>query len=583
MPRANGLALIVALAACAGAGRTSSPRPTPGGAVGDSVQIVIASTTDVHGRLRGWDYYADAEDSLRGLARAATIIDSVRQVQPGRVILVDAGDLLQGNPLTFVAARVDSTAAHPVVAAMNALQYDAAALGNHEFNYGLPTLERAIGEARFPFLAANAFLANGKRAAPASRIVERSGVRIGIVGATNPGVAVWDRDNVAGRWTFRDIVSSVRDEVRALDGRADAIVVVVHSGLGEPSSYDTVGTGMPSENVGARIAREVPGVNVVVLGHSHRELADSVINGVTIVQARNWATSVSLATLHLRRAADGWHISATRGALVQAAGHAESPAIVAATARAHDATVAYVRQTLGTTAQAWRADSSRVADAPIIDFMLDVMRRQSGADLAATASFDLGAALPAGPITVAQVARLYPYDNTLRAVRITGRQLREYLEYSARYYRTFGTPEWETSPTDPRVPGYNFDIVAGADYTLDLSRPLGQRVTRLEVKGRPVADSDTFTLALNNYRQTGGGGFAMLRGAPVVYDHQEEIRDLLIAEVRRRGVLQPADFSVRNWRLEPAAARAAAYAAMHASAFDTPGAVGAAAPAQGRR
>jgi 2',3'-cyclic-nucleotide 2'-phosphodiesterase (5'-nucleotidase family) len=557
-----------------GSGATTAVAPGS-----DTTQLVIAATTDVHGRLRGWDYFADAPDTLRGLSRAATIIDSVRASHPGRVVLVDAGDLLQGNPLTYVAARVDSTPPHPVIAAMNAMRYDAAALGNHEFNYGVPFLTRALEQSRFPFLSANTYRTNGTRAYGGSHVVERGGIRVGIVGATTPGVMVWDRDNVRGRLVVRDIVPDVAREVREVRRRADVVVVVMHTGLGEPASYDTVATGLPSENVAARVAREVPGIDLVVIGHSHREVADTVINGVTIIQPRNWATSVATATMAMSRAGGRWRVDRTRGVIVRAAGHAEHPAVVAATERAHQATVRWVNQSLGTTPVAWRADSARVADVPLIDFMLEVQRAAAGTDLAATAAFDIGATLEPGPITVAKVARLYPYDNTLRAVRITGRQLRDFLEFSARYYRTAGTPDAAASPTDPRIPGYNFDIIAGADYTLDISRPVGQRVTRLSVRGRDVVDGDSFTLALNNYRQTGGGGYAMLQDAPVIYDRQEEIRDLLIAEVRRRGVLRPEDFARRNWTLEPPQAAAAAYRAMSGGAFDASGTVR---PAEGR-
>ena len=162
-------------------------------------------------------------------------------------------------------------------------------------------------------------------------------------------------------------------------------------------------------------------------------------------------------------------------------------------------------------------------------------------------------------MTAARLQALYPYDNTLRAVRISGKQLREYLEQSARYYRTAADG---TASVDPDIPGFNFDVVSGAEYTLDVSRPVGQRVTRLEVRGKRVTDADSFTMALNNYRQTGGGGFSMLRGAPVVYDKQEEIRQLLLDEVRRKGTITPDDYFERNWRLEPAAAVAALYGQM---------------------
>jgi 2',3'-cyclic-nucleotide 2'-phosphodiesterase (5'-nucleotidase family) len=180
---------LLASLACARGPRAEAPA---------SVQLVVVSTTDVHGRLTGWDYFADRPDSLRGLARAATIVDSVRAANPGRVVLLDAGDLLQGNPLTYVAARVQPFEVHPVIAAMNMMRYDAAAIGNHEFNYGLEVLDRAIAKARFPFLAANTFRPGGGRAYPAYALVERAGVKVGIVGATTPGSLVWDRDHRRG-------------------------------------------------------------------------------------------------------------------------------------------------------------------------------------------------------------------------------------------------------------------------------------------------------------------------------------------------------------------------------------------------
>jgi 2',3'-cyclic-nucleotide 2'-phosphodiesterase (5'-nucleotidase family) len=213
-----------------------------------------------------------------------------------------------------------------------------------------------------------------------------------------------------------------------------------------------------------------------------------------------------------------------------------------------------------------------VQDTPLIDFILEVERRAANADLASTSAFSLDASLDAGPITEAELARLYPYDNTLRAIRITGRQLRDYLEFSARYFHTFAGDTGRTIPLiNERVPGYNYDIVAGADYVIDVSRPVGSRLTSLAVKGKPVADADTFTLAVNNYRQAGGGGYAMLRGAPVVYDRQQEIRELLVDEVARRRTLTPEPYVTRNWRLEPSTAVGAAYLAMHASPTERAG------------
>lgn len=187
----------------------------------ESVDIVVASTTDVHGRITAWDYYANKAETIRGLTRAATIVDSVRAANPGRVILLDAGDLLQGNPLAYVAAKVSANRANPIIAAMNAMHYDAAAIGNHEYNYGVPYLDTAVKQATFPFLSANTYGLDPAdvHAYSSWTIVDRAGVKVGVVGATTPGVMLWDAENIKGRLRFGDIVPAVRQavqEVRAL-------------------------------------------------------------------------------------------------------------------------------------------------------------------------------------------------------------------------------------------------------------------------------------------------------------------------------------------------------------------------------
>lgn len=527
------------------------------------VELTIAATTDVHGRLRGWDYYAGGADPAHSLAAAATIVDSARRANPDGVVLVEGGDILQGNPLLYVAARVRPTPVHPVIAAMNVMRYDAAVLGNHEFNYGVPLLQKAIAQAGFPFVAANVLDAQGKPWVAPYTMVTRRGVRVAIIGGTTPGSMVWDREHLkAAGLTVTDIVPAVRQRVQeARRAKADVVLVLLHSGLNEPASYDTIATGLPSENVAGRIPREIDGIDVVVYGHSHRELVDSTINGALVMQPRNWAGSVGLGTLTLERRQGRWAVVARTGRSVRAAGHREHPDVLAAARSTHEATVAWVNEPVGRTSVAWRADSARVTDAPITDLVNEVMRRTTGAELSATAAFSLEAALDTGAITQAELSRLYPYDNTLRAVRITGAQLRDFLEHAARYYRTVGADGRAAGGIlDPSVPGYNFDVVSGADYTIDLRRPVGQRITRLQVRGREVLPTDSFTMALNNYRQGGGGGFSMLAGAPLVYDRDLDIRQLVIDEVRRAGTLDPAAYAQRNWTLEPASAREQAYA-----------------------
>lgn len=543
----------------------TSPLAAPLPAQPARVEIVIAATTDVHGRLRGWDYYTNRADPTYSLAAAATIVDSVRAANPERVVLVEGGDILQGNPLTYVVARVTPPPVHPVIASMNVMRYDAAVLGNHEFNYGVPLLRQAVAQAGFPFVAANVRDARGRPFVAPLTMVVRGGVRIAIVGGTTPGAMVWDRDNLrAAGLMVSDIVPAVRAGVaEARRQKADVVVALLHSGLDGPASYDTVATGLPSENVAARLPREIDGLDVVVFGHSHREVVDSTVNGALVMQPRHWAASVALGTLTLEKRGGRWAVVGKKGQAVRVAGHRESPEVLAASAASHRATLAWVTAPVGRTSVAWHADSARVADMPVTDLVNEVMRRTTGADLSATAAFSLDAGLDTGAITQATLSRLYPYDNTLRAVRVSGAQLKAFLEHAARYYRSLDADGRVPADgiVDPAVPGFNFDVVAGADYTIDLRQPIGRRITRLTVRGREVAPTDRFTLALNNYRQGGGGGYAMLAGAPVVWDKDLDIRQLIIEEVQKAGTLDPARYATRNWTLEPAAARDAAYAA----------------------
>src|SRR5215210_1639309 len=365
--RSKGLRFVVlASVACA---PSQLPRPTA------PVDLVIATTTDVHGRLRAWDYYANQAEAVRGLSRAATIVDSVRAANPGRVILLDAGDLLQGNPLTYVAAKVSRDRTNPIIAAMNSMRYDAAAIGNHEYNYGVPYLDSAVRQATFPFLSANTYRIdpNGVHAFRPWVIVERAGLKVGIVGATTPGVMIWDAENVRGRLRFGDIVPAVRQAVQEVRGAgADIVLVTVHSGLNEPASYDTVSTAVPSENVAARLAGEIPGIDFIVYGHSHKENRGSTIGRTLLVQPKNWATSVDVAHLVVSRSGgivgnagakfekNSYAVIEKRGDIVQAAGHPEDAAVIAATDAAHRETVAYVTTPIGNTPERWTADSARL-------------------------------------------------------------------------------------------------------------------------------------------------------------------------------------------------------------------------------
>ncbi|HSD31192.1 MAG TPA: 5'-nucleotidase C-terminal domain-containing protein [Gemmatimonadales bacterium] len=539
-----------------------APLPSP-----DTAHVVIVATTDVHGRVLGWDYVRDRA-ARGGLSRAAAILTTLRAQYPGEVVLVDAGDLLEGNPFAKYFARVERRRPDPVVDALNALQYDVATPGNHDFDFGLDLLASADSDATYRYVSANVVTTVGGRGGPrdsllfpATVVIQRGPVRVGITGFTTPGVNVWDRRQLRGRVRVRPIAAAAPAALAALErAGVDLKLVLIHSGMGEPSSYDTTGVG--PENDAAALARVTPRPDVVVVGHTHREMRDSVIGGVHFVQPRNWALSLSV--VHVWLARDGavreggrWRVAQVRGDLIPLGDVGEVPQFARRFADAHERVRAWADEALGTGGPGFDARYGRAEDTPLLDFINAVQRRRSGAQLAATADFDPGSGLPDGTIHRRDVAGVYPYENTLVALRISGRQLRDFLEHSAEYYRTLAPGR---RVVNDAVQGYNFDVVSGASYRIDLTRPPGQRIASLTVNGRSVSAADSFTLATNSYRAAGGGGYAMLLGAPIVYDRGEDIGELLAEEIRRVDTVTAAAYYTPSWAILPpgdSAARAA--------------------------
>ncbi|MGH7591115.1 MAG: 5'-nucleotidase C-terminal domain-containing protein, partial [Gemmatimonadales bacterium] len=473
------------------------------------------------------------------------VVDSLRRRFPGEVVLVDAGDLIAGDPFAAYFAVVAPQDPDPMVDALNGLAYDAAVPGNHEFDFGVPFFQRAMNGVRYAIVAANLSTADGAPMFAPYTVIQRGGVKIAIGGLTTPAALVLDRGPVKGRVRIERIASAAPALVQRLRAEGDVAVVLVHSGMDGASSYDTTGIGPEDDAVALAGAASKP--DLVIVGHSHREMVDSVVAGVHFVQPKAFARSVAVVHLSLAQQGGRWVITAVHADAVPLDREPESAALVRRLALAKRAVTDWIGQPVGSAAGAFPAQGARATPTPLMGFIGEAMRRTAHADLAAVAAYTTTGGLPSGEIRRSDVYPLYPYENTLKAIRITGAQLRAELEQSARYFKV--TPEGRVTLNDS-VPGYDDDMVWGADYLVDLTKPVGQRVTSLAVKGHPVAPTDTFTLALSSYRQTGTGGFDMLVGAPVTYDRGESIRNVIEAAVGR-DTLHPKDFARENWRIVP--------------------------------
>ncbi|GIF00793.1 bifunctional metallophosphatase/5'-nucleotidase [Paractinoplanes rishiriensis] len=573
--------VIAASAAAAAAPLAIPGTAEAGGRPGENYHLTVLGTSDTHGNVYNWDYYKDAEydDSAHndvGVAKLAALVTRLRAEATGATLVLDAGDTIQGTPLaTYYAKQEPITTTgekHPMARAMNVLKYDAVTLGNHEFNYGLPLLNLWIRQLGFPALAANAVNATTGRPAFTPYVIKKVSpgrhaptLRVGILGLTNPGSAIWDRANVEGRIEFLDMISTAAKYVPIMRARgADVVLISAHGGDSGTSSY---GPELPIENPSALIAERVPGIDAILFGHAHADVPQRFVTNtatgaqVLLSEPSRWGQRLTRMDFDLVRERGRWRVTTKAATTLNTNTVEADPRVLAVVKAQHDKTVAYVNQVVARSTEVLSAATSRYQDTPILDYINKVQTDTVAAALAGTeyaslpvlsiaAPFSRTAVFPQGDVRIKDVAGLYIYDNTLEAVVLTGAEVKAYLEYSAKYFRTLapGDPVDPATISDPAVPDYNYDTMSGVDYDIDISQPVGSRITRLQIGGADVDPAARFVVAVNNYRRSGGGNFPGIVKTQV-YNAQQEIRQLLIDWAQAKGAIDPADFFVPNWQL----------------------------------
>lgn len=514
--------------------------------------ITILSTTDLHGNILPVDYYTNKPDA-RGLAKAATIIRAARKENPQGTLLLDSGDTIQGTPLEYVHNKMNNAPTDPIMLSMNALAFDAMAVGNHEYNFGLNVLSKARREARFPWLSANTYKTGTSETAYQPYIVkELNGVRVGVLGLTTAGIPSWEnKENYAGL-EFREPVAEARKWVEVLrtKERADLVVVAMHMGLEEDVRTGEVTPGQaPHENEAVAIAEQVKGIDLILMGHTHREVADLTINGALLTQANAWGRHVARADVYLERDEKGrWRVAAKQARTVPVTDRTEVDSEIAKIAEPYDReTQAWLSRVIGESPAELSAEQASFRDTAILDLIQRVQMEVGKADVSMVANFNPRARLPRGAVSVRDIAGLYIYENTLVVLEVTGQQLKDALEHSAKYFLPYAPGKTAAELVDEKIPGFNFDIAEGVTYDLDITKPVGQRIQNLRFRGQPLNPAQKLRLATNNYRVNGGGGYTMYKNAPEVFRSSEEIRELIIDWVteHKRVPSEPTN----NWRL----------------------------------
>lgn len=580
----------------------------------NQAHLRLMETTDLHVHVFPYDYYADKEVDTVGLARTASIVKSIR-AEATNTLMLDNGDFLQGNPMgDYIAYErgMKEGDMHPVIQAMNTLGFDASTLGNHEFNYGLDFLMKSLAGADFPVVSANVVKKVGAKPSDDETLVkpyvlldrkltdgagEQHDIKIGIIGFVPPQIMNWDRRHLEGKVQARDILEAARAWVPQMkEAGADIIIALSHSGIGAAKEEDMM------ENASVPLAA-VEGIDAIMTGHSHLvfpsgtyadypgvDVSKGTIHGKPATMGGFWGSHLGLIDLMLERDGGNWRIashSAEARAISQRnedrsvmALVESDPEILASVQQEHDETLAYVRRAVGKTDANLHSYFALVADDPsvqivsnaqtwYIEQMLKGTAHEGLPILSAAAPFKAGGRggpeyytdVPKGDVAIKNVADLYLYPNTARAVRVTGAQVKDWLERSAGMFNQI-TPGQQDQPLlSDSFPSYNFDVIDGVTYQIDLSQPSkfgpkgevmnaeANRIVDLKFDGQPINPKAEFIIATNNYRASGGGEFPGASGDTIVFEGPDTNRDVIVRYIVEKGTISPrAD---ANWRFSP--------------------------------
>lgn len=502
----------------------------------DSSVIRVIATSDNHGAVFDYDYASGAKANA-GLTRVSTYVKAARTQDPDEVMVVDNGDTIQGTPLSYYFDKINEKAEYPMMKAYGLIGYDTWTLGNHEFNYGLEVLNRVIGDAKYEnikVLSANIYNTKDNSNAFGTYYIKPftvngKTIRVGILGMTTPAIPNWeDASHYAGLTFQKNLVTEAQkyvDQMRAKqpDGSAGADVVILTVHSGQPGTAETI----PEENQVTAIAEQTTGIDAIVAGHTHDVYGDNLAPAsskpyiktvrnnkdgkpVHITEPKNGATYVSEVDIKLN--SDG--TLSTDPIFTQAnslANVADDTNFEAAMQSYQDSTIEYVNTVLGTSTAEFSAVGQYTRPTALMDLINKIQMKAAGTQLSIAAPLSDKAAIHKGNVTIKDLMSVYVYENFLYGVKMNGKQIKDWLEWSARYYKQVSSSN-DPLATDPAIPGYNYDMLYGATYTIDRTQPVGHRIKNLAYNGVPINDSQVFTVAINNYRYNGGGGFMSAAG-----------------------------------------------------------------------
>jgi len=463
-------------------------------ASGNTKNIKLLATSDIHGKFTNYDYLLDTKEDSGSLAQITTVINKLRDKN---TIVIDAGDFMQGN-LAEIFINEDI---HPMISAMNKIGYDIQITGNHEYNYGVDTLKKIMSKSNAKVLTGNVYDSTGKTIFEPYTIIEKDGVKVGIIGMVTPNILRWDSANLKD-YKVTDPVEETKKIIQEIKDKCDVLVAVEH--MGENNEYGVSNSGVTD------LANACPELDVIIAAHEHKLVENSVVNGVLIVENKDVGKTIQEVNLTLEKDGNKYKVVDKKSQAYETKDQRADDAIVELTAQADAKAKIEAHTIIGTLVNGPLVPENEIKDIPqsrlqetkLVNLIDNVMMYYSGADIAATAVFMDNANMQDGDIRKCDVANIYKYTNTLYKLKINGRQLKQYMEWSASYYNTYHDGDLIIT-FNPDIPGYNYDMFTGVKYEVNVAKEPGSRIENLrKMDDTPIKDNDEFTIAVNNYRAT---------------------------------------------------------------------------------
>lgn len=536
-----------------------------------TIDLKFIETSDVHGSFFPYDFI-NRKPKAGSLARVATYVNQLRSQHGENVILLDNGDILQGQPVNYYSNYVDTTSANIAAQVVNYLRYDAQTIGNHDVETGHRVYDKWVSATHCPILGANVIdTKTNKPYLKPYTILKRGGARIAIIGLLTPAIPNWLGENLWSGLRFEEMVSSARQWMRVVkeQEKADIVIGLFHSG-----KDGGITTPHYKEDAALAVAREVPGFDVVFFGHDHTRYADAVTNSegklVACLDPANNAMSVAQADLQLVKKKGHWCVKESQWKLVDVADLPVDNDFVDHFSAFNETVKAYANRVIGTFENTISTRDSYFGNSAFNDLILNLELSITKADVAFNAPVSFDVAIKKGAVRVADMFNLYKYENQLFVMRLTGKEIRKALEMSYDLWvNTMTSPNDHLLLLDSQTRGdqqrlgfknfsFNFDSAAGIDYEVDVTKPNGQKVKVLKMSnGEPFDENKYYKVAVNSYRANGGGEL-LTRGAGIAKDDLDDrivwrseydLRHYLMEEIKRLGTLNPQPNT--NWRFVP--------------------------------